>query len=214
LETVCSHPVYFGNLAHFVALKQAADILWEVHDNYQKQTLRNRMYIYGANGRLMLNIPIKHGRGIRQKSAAVLLENNFEWQTNHWRSLCAAYRSSPYFEYYEDDFYPLFHTKYERLMDWNLACMHLVMKLLKWQVNFSKTVGFSTVMPPDTMDIRSLAASKKHAFTFESYTQVFQDKPHIGNLCILDLLFNLGPDANGYLDRQFALIKPLLKKVQ
>lgn len=172
------------------------------------------MYIYGANGRLMLNIPIKHGKGIRQKSAAVLLENNFEWQTNHLRSLCAAYRSSPYFEYYEDDFYTLYHAKYERLMDWNMACMHLVVKLLKWQVNFTTTQGFSPDTPPGILDIRPLAAAKKHVFAFESYTQVFQDKPHIGNLCILDLLFNLGPDANGYLNSQFAIMKPLLKKVQ
>jgi len=210
LKTVCLHPVYFGDVAHFAALKQATDITWEVNDNYQKQTLRNRMYIYGANGRLMLNIPIKHGKGIRQKSEAVLLENNFEWQTNHWRSICAAYRSSPYFEYYEDDFYPLFHTEHERLIDWNLACMNLVMKLLKWEIRFSKTLGYAPELSDDILDIRPLAASKKHTFTFETYTQVFQDKPHIGNLCILDLLFNLGPDANPYLDRQYASVNTIL----
>ena len=35
----------------------------EVSDNYQKQTLRNRAYIYGANGKQALNLPIKHVGG-------------------------------------------------------------------------------------------------------------------------------------------------------
>ena len=44
------HPSYFPSISHFVAMIQADKITFEMEDNFQKQTNRNRMYIYGANG--------------------------------------------------------------------------------------------------------------------------------------------------------------------
>ena len=43
---------------------------------------------------------------------------------NHWKSIESAYRSSPYFEYYEQEFYDFFHKKdFELLVDFNTALM-------------------------------------------------------------------------------------------
>ena len=52
------HPSYFPSISHFIAMIQADKITFEMEDNFQKQTNRNRMYIYGANGTQLLNIPI------------------------------------------------------------------------------------------------------------------------------------------------------------
>ncbi|MBV1887811.1 MAG: WbqC family protein, partial [Urechidicola sp.] len=41
---------------------QNDEIIFEVEDNYQKQTYRNRCNIYGSNGKLQLNIPIVHAK--------------------------------------------------------------------------------------------------------------------------------------------------------
>ena len=51
------YPSYFPNIASYIVMAQSNDIIFEVHDSYQKQTYRNRCYIYGANGKLSLNIP-------------------------------------------------------------------------------------------------------------------------------------------------------------
>jgi hypothetical protein len=45
----------------------------------------------------MLNIPIKHSREKHQKTKEVKLETAFDWQKQHFKSLEAAYRSSPFF---------------------------------------------------------------------------------------------------------------------
>ena len=97
------HPTYLPNIAHFVAIVQAEQVCFEMDDNFQKQTYRNRAYIYGANGKLSLNIPVIHTQKERQKYRDVRIYNEDNWQLNHWKSLETAYRTSPFFEFYEDD---------------------------------------------------------------------------------------------------------------
>ncbi|NJW55298.1 WbqC family protein, partial [Salinimicrobium sp. CDJ15-91] len=112
-----------------MALVKAKEVVFENEDNYQKQTYRNRMYIYGANGKLSLNVPIKHtgNKSNHQKYRDVRIENDFPWQKQHWRSLETVYRTSPFFEFYEDDFRPVYDQKFEFLIDFNYKCLELAL---------------------------------------------------------------------------------------
>ena len=100
---VLLHPTYFANIASFVAIAKGTEVIFEVADNYQKQTYRNRCHIYGANGKLSLNIPVNHTHKNRQLYKDVKISNDNKWQSHHWKSLQSAYRTSPFFEYYEDE---------------------------------------------------------------------------------------------------------------
>jgi hypothetical protein len=94
----------------------AEAVTFEMEDNFQKQTNRNRMYIYSPNGIQLLNIPIKHSKTAHQKIQDVKLETAFDWQKQHFKSLEAAYRTSPFFEYFEDDLMPIFTKKHTFLL--------------------------------------------------------------------------------------------------
>lgn len=196
------HPTYFPSVSHFVAMAKADSVTFEVDDNYQKQTSRNRMLIYSPNGVQLLNIPIKHSKAAHQKTRDVRIENAFDWQKQHFKSLEAAYRSSPFFEFYEDAFVPIFTRKHEFLLDLNLECIELVSKCLGMPLAYQKTEEyFNTAEGFD--DYRKLANGKKDPSVFEEYTQVFGDKHgYLNNLSILDLLFNEGRYALDYLKRQ------------
>ena len=87
------HPTYFPNVAHFSAMLSAHNITFEMDDNYQKQTYRNRTFIYGANGKLQLSIPIIHSQKERQKYRDIKIYNADKWQSIHWKSLESAYRT-------------------------------------------------------------------------------------------------------------------------
>lgn len=200
--TVLVHPTYFPSISHFVAMVQSKAINFEMDDNFQKQTNRNRMYIYSPNGVQLLNIPIKHSKNSFQKTRDVKIENDFNWQKQHLKSLEAAYRSSPFFEYFEDDIRPIFTKKYEFLMDLNLQTFELVSECLgatfdiKYTTEYFKDVN-------DVKDYRTLANGKKDASLFEEYTQVFEEKEgFLTNLSVLDLLFNEGRYALDYLKNQ------------
>ena len=142
MNNIILYPTYFPSISHYVAMLQASTITFEVEDNFQKQTNRNRMYIYSPNGVQLLNIPIKHSKEANQKYKDVRIENDFGWQKNHFKSLEAAYRTSPFFEYFEDDFRPLFEKKHEFLMDLNFEIFELVNSALGIQLPFEKTTEY------------------------------------------------------------------------
>ena len=101
------HPTYFPSISHFAAMVQSESITFEVADNFQKQTNRNRAYIYSPNGIQLLNIPVKHSKESHPKTKDIKIETDFDWQKQHFKSLEAAYRSSPFFEFFEDDIRPI-----------------------------------------------------------------------------------------------------------
>jgi hypothetical protein len=185
-------------------MAQSEEIVFEMDDNFQKQTNRNRTYIYSPNGIQLLNIPVKHSKQVHQKTKDVKIENDFDWQKQHFKSLEAAYRSSPFFEYFEDDILPIFEKKYTFLMDLNFETMNIVSKFLRMKLEYETTREyFQEVDSSAILDYRILADGKKDSSQFEEYPQVFEEKKgFLNNLSVLDLLFNEGKFALDYLKTQ------------
>ncbi|HQW68980.1 MAG TPA: WbqC family protein [Flavobacterium sp.] len=211
MKNILIHPGYFPSISHFVAMAQSDLVTFEMDDNFQKQTNRNRMYIYSPNGIQLLNIPVKHSKTAHQKTKDIQLETAFDWQKQHFKSLEAAYRSSPFFEYFEDNIVPIFEKKHKFLMDLNLQTMEIVSKCLRFEFDYNETTEyFHTV--DDKTDLRHLINGKKDTSIFEPYTQVFEEKNgFLNNLSILDLLFNEGRHALEYLKKQQLSITPQKK---
>ena len=199
--TLLLHPGYFPNIANFAAIVQN-DICWEVMDNFQKQTFRNRCYICTDLGMHMLTIPIKHvgNKKGKQRYSDVQMDNDYPWQRQHWRTLETAYRTSPFFEFYEDDIAPLYHNTFHSLMDFNLKTIETICECLQIKMPLDRTKVFE-VDVTDKIDGRTLINSKtKLQFQQPQYVQVFEDRnDFIPNLSILDLLFNEGTNALTYL---------------
>jgi len=210
------HPTYFPNILTFATIMQN-EIVWEVEDNYQKQTFRNRCFICNDQGKHLLSIPIQHvgGKEGRQKYKEVKLDNSYRWQRQHWRTLQTAYRTSPYFEFYEDDLAPLFEKEYHQLLDFNLKTIEIICDCLQIVVPTERTSVYTKSMNlghtelvkvPDPkfgtlLDSRFLVnAKRKIQFNQKEYVQVFNDRHEfVANASILDLMFNEGPNSVQYL---------------
>ena len=194
------YPTYFPNIATYVVMTQSNDVVFETHDSYQKQTYRNRCYIYGANGKLSLNIPVHYSQKNRQNTEEIRIDNSSKWQSIHWKSIESAYKTSPFFEFYEDEFTMLFNTPKEFLLDFNLECIAVINQCLGLEMAISKSNQFTKTT--SETDYRFLVNARKEAkIEVSAYIQVFQGKHgFISNLSILDLLFNEGPNALNYLN--------------
>ena len=202
MNNIIIHPSYFPSISHFVAIAKADLVTFEMEDNFQKQTNRNRMYIYSPNGIQLLNVPVKHSKQAHQRIRDVKIENDFNWQKQHFKSLDAAYRSSPFFEYFEDDIRPIFEKQHTYLMDLNMETLSVVSNCLGLEFDYDETAEYFHDAQ-DKADFRNLINGKKDTAVFEPYTQVFEEKHgFLNNLSILDLLFNEGRHALSYLKKQ------------
>ena len=190
------HPNYFPNIHQFTQIIKADNILFEVSDNYQKQTFRNRTYIYGANGKLGLFIPVIHTHKQRELFKDVKISYESNWMDLHLKSLQSAYRSSPYFEYFEDDFIKLYSEKEKFLVDFNIKCIKLIYNLLDIDLNF-KISNEYIEKTNEIIDLRGLSnARKQKTIETPKYIQVFESKHgYLNNLSILDLIFSEGKNS-------------------
>lgn len=181
------------------------EVLIEKHENYQKQSYRNRCYIYGANGMQCLVIPVKKQHGEKTPIAEVEIDNKENWQKIHLKSIESAYRLSAFYEYYIDEFNGMYEMNTRLLFDWNMCLLSTMLKLLNIQQ--VPVVTQNWVQKPDhNVDLRQCVHPKARLskpdphFAALPYQQVFQDRyGFIPNLSIVDLLFNEGPQATAVL---------------
>ena len=193
-------PTYFAPIAQYSEILKASEVVFEMEDNFQKQSYRNRCYIYNSNGKQLLSIPVKHEvKEARKKTKDTLVENDFSWQDQHFKSLKIAYRTSPFFDFFEDDIAPIFEKKYKYLHDINIDTFLFITDALQLSSDFIKTTEYE--VNPIQSDSRQLAEIKKQPKTLvDKYIQMFDDKHgFIPNLSILDLLFMEGPNTESYL---------------
>ena len=137
-------PTYFSPISQFVAIAKSEAIVFEVEDNFQKQTFRNRCYIFGTNGKQSLNIPVKHAETTgKKKTKDTLIDGQNSWQRHHLRSLETAYRNAPFFEFYIDDLLPIFTKKYTFLIDVNIDTFLVLADALEISKSFVKTTNYT-----------------------------------------------------------------------
>lgn len=193
------HPAYFP-MPEFFARVVKGPVLFEAEDNYQKQTFRNRMLLYSPGGLQKLTVPIKHTGNSRQKYREVRLDNSFNWKRQHWRTLETCYRTSPFFEYYEDDLYPFFTREFEFLYEMNIASIELLASLFQIPFEPAYTQMYKQ-NPEGVRDDRILIDAKNRIPPkTPEYLQVFSDKyGFLPNLSALDLLCNEGPRSKDYI---------------
>ena len=195
-------PTYFSPISQYAAIVQSDEVLFENEDNFQKQSYRNRCYIFGANGKQLLNVPVKNtNKEGKRKTKDTLIENDSPWQSQHSKSLQSAYRRSPFFEFYIDDLQPIFEKKYKYLTDLNIDSYLFLTDALQTNQTYSKTEEF--FLEPKQKDFRNLASVKQHPdFQMENYIQMFDEKHgFITNLSMLDLLFMEGPNSISFLEK-------------
>jgi hypothetical protein len=192
---------YCGSIDLYILLGHLPRVLVEVHESYAKQTLRNRCRIYSANGPLDLVIPVRHGAG--RLISSIMPDNSVAWQRQHWNALITAYRRSPFFEFYEHDLLPFYTGPSEFLTDLDMGLTRKLCELTGLACTLQPTESYGD--HPATADYRQRFKISKDPQLFEQspYLQVFNDKHgFVPNLSVLDLLFNLGPEAGSYLRMQ------------
>lgn len=206
MQTVLLSSLYLAPIQYYSKIFRAERAVIEADDNYQKQSYRNRCIIAAANGPLALSVPIEKPKELKCKMKDIKIADHGNWQHFHWNAIISAYNSSPFFEYYRDDFALFYEQKTTFLFDLNEQLRILVCNLLDIETPTTYTRSFVENELPNTIDLREAIHPKRdwqqldNQFAVKPYYQVFGEKrPFIENLSIIDLLFNMGNESRLYL---------------
>ena len=192
MTTILLSTAYLPNILYLSHVINSDKIVLEKHEHFIKQTYRNRCQIVTSNGTLSLSIPL-----IKQADKEIISDKKISysenWQKQHWRAITSAYKNSPYFEFFEDEFKPFYENEYEFLFDYNTQLLETILHILrlKKQIDFTSQFEFT---PINKLDCRSLSEiNSAETPTLKPYYQVFADKfGFMPNVSCLDALFNIG----------------------
>jgi hypothetical protein len=189
---------YLAPVEYYIILENVEHITIEKQEHYIKQTYRNRCVIASANGLQTLSIPIEKPETLKCLTKDIKIADHGNWRHLHWNAIVSAYNSTPFFEYYEDDFRPFYEKKPNFLFDFNEELRELICLLLDISPKISYSSEYITQIKSPELDLRESIHPKKESIikNFPPYYQIFESKFGFQpNLSIIDLLFNMGPEA-------------------
>lgn len=186
---------------------EPAVVYIEACEHYVKQSWRNRCRFYAADGAQTLNFPVRHedfGKPISQ----MRIDWKTDWLTRHERAIISAYRTSPYFEYYQDELFAILDSRPELMLDFNTQILRFFLRKtgIPADIRFTSEWEAVTIEGHKVTDLREAIHPKRPNSILKDlglerpYWQVFSPKHgFIPGLSIMDLLFNEGPDSICYL---------------
>lgn len=201
MEKIVLSTAYLPTIEYFAFIAKSEVFFLEGCETFQKQSYRNRAYILTAGGVQSLILPTRHDTQ-RCCIRDVRIDYKDKWQLKHWRAIETAYSGTPYFLYYKDFLYPFFEKKYDFLFDYNTELTMALLKLLKIKKVPAITETYIN-MYEDALDLRSeLHPKRENLIESRPYPQIFSDRqPFADRLSVIDLLFNLGPEALQHLNQ-------------
>ena len=192
---------YLAPVSYFAALYFCRKAYIERYDHYMKQTYRNRCVIASADGPLSLTIPVEKSSEGKCTMKDIRVSEHGNWRHVHRNAFVAAYKQSPFFDYYADDFNAFFDRKYEFLYDFNMELTQWLCEQIDIQPELVPTTEYMDACE-GILDLREAIHPKKSAgdmiplYHPVPYYQVFDSRHGFQpDLSIVDLLFNMGPES-------------------
>lgn len=201
MRSIILSSAYLAPVEYYTKLFSYDTVYVERFDSYMKQTYRNRCVIASAGGVQALTIPTEKAEGAKCLMKDIRISDHGNWRHVHWNAFVAAYKHSPFFDYYADEFHRFYETRYDFLYDFNMELCRWVCEQIDLQPVLIPTEDYIAV-PEGIADYRERIHPKKPYTEADTdffpvpYYQVFDAKTGFQpNLSVADLLFNMGPES-------------------
>lgn len=191
---------YLGSVGWFAHLL-CDDCTIDAGEHFVKRSERNRARILTANGVMELSVHLQNANRPQTPVRELRIDYSKRWQHQHDGALRAAYKASPYFDYYYDRLEPFYRRRYDFLVDYDLELTALLLDCLGRSERMPRLSEHYVEAVAGDLDLRP--KQKGPTLEIEPYIQVFNDRfPFISGLSLVDLLFAEGPSAAALLERR------------
>lgn len=222
-DTLVVPPLYAGSVAAYIVMSRYGRVVIDATARYDKRRKElHRTTISGPNGDQRLTVPLcKPQEWHSTRIADIRVSDHGDWWHVHWGALESAYGRTPYFEFYADDLKPWFTGEVGSLVDLDMGIHRFALEALGIDPATHRLVTdpeeLAAVLgnsgSQSNLDSQDSSGSHERlggghdrlsqiAVDVPPYYQIWAQRFGFNpSLSILDLIFNLGPEATLYLDR-------------
>nr|MBC8150913.1 WbqC family protein [Bacteroidota bacterium] len=170
----------FPNLAWYKIALSEGEVLIDIHENYVKQTDRNRIFIADAHGAKFITLPV-HRRNADSRSMSDVVFTEAMIPKVIMRHITTAYSSAPFFEHFERElmaFFEEFGTPGKSLLEFNLASLRWVEQMtdLKQEGGMVERSKYTEPVEMFEGDFRKKGALSNQVWSYKRYAQIFEDR--------------------------------------
>lgn len=218
-------PQYLPWLGYFDKVIKSDCFVFLDKVQYKHREFQNRNKIRTNDGWIWLTVPVvSKGLG-RQNINEVRIDNSFDWQNKHLRSLQVSYGKAKFFKDYISFFKDIYTSRtWDGLVELNVHIIKYFLKALSIDIPiyFESEIGTTTASTERIIEIcKKLKATvylsglggrdylqeerfeqeqiklQYQKFSHPVYSQCFakDDSDFIPNMAVIDLLFNEGPGS-------------------
>lgn len=198
-------PLLFGSTGYYALLAQFENVAVDCAMRYDKRfKATHRFEIADTHGRINITVPVSRPKGVFNEGSLrwcdITVSDHNHWWSNVLSALESAYGRTPFFEFYIDRLLPLFaprplSAEPESLTSLIAHADTAIRKIICPQTKVEYLCGDIQNIPADnTADVRK---ADFNSFTpRKEYYQVRSRKfGFLPGLSVLDLIFNMGPEA-------------------
>lgn len=203
-EEINLSTAYLPPIQYIALIAKAGRVKIEMHENYIRQSYRNRCIIAGPNGKHSLVVPVLHGNSVKSPIGDTRIDYSKRWIQVHIRAIEAAYRNSPFYQFYADSIFSVISTEHQHLTRLNTELLQTLLRFLQLDKKIEFTDSYVRPSGKDK-DYRYTITPKQRdgspSVNLTPYQQVFSERyEFVPDLSVIDLLFNLGPRSGEYLN--------------
>ncbi len=207
-------PVYLPGIIVLAKIALSDKFMFVGHCDYQPKTWHSRTYIRGADGPIMLWVPVHKGLSINETRPLA----DSHWRLKHLRSMELQYHKRPFFNDYYPEIMDCLMRPVASLAELNISLTHLLMHMLHIEtptyqsenfdirghktamlVNMCEKMGANHYLSsPGEVNYVRPEEMNGYEHSYLKFTHPEYEQGHrkfMPNLSVIDLLFNMGPDA-------------------
>lgn len=185
----------FPQAAYYAFMSSLRTAAFNINERYNKaEKGTHRFTITDTRGPLRLTVPVSRPHGATMWKETIVSDHG-RWFETMPVALESAYGRTPFFEFYIDRMMPLFNSTGKSIFDLCLEADAIVRSILHIKTKIVDPSEIAGAPAVSEAEIKSLYKNEPPYWQVRDSSLGF-----IGGLSVLDLIFNLGPEAELYLD--------------
>ena len=160
-KTVLIETQFLPPISSFSFFINAQVVCFEMQENYQKRSYRNRCKLIGPNGPITLSVPLSKGKNQQTLIRDIIVSYDMPWVSTHLQTIRSCYGNATYFDFAFEEIEKVLLSKPKFLHDLNIKLFFNIINFLGLDLSAASSLNYERKPRTDMLDLRNCISPVK-----------------------------------------------------